>query len=567
MTREVEARLKISARDATGRTFGAIASKLGEIDKRADAFNRRQGVMARQAQEMFGVISRYAAPAVLAYAAKDALVDFAALERQMTRIGITAGSSAEQTSKAFEQVQQVSKDMNFDSVQPAIEALDTLVASGKSLEEAMAFLPSVLATAQASGAATSDIANTGLKAASALKIEASELQRAFDIMVTGGKAGQFELKDMAREIPGLANSFATLGYEGEEGLKRLVAILQTIREDTGDASSAATQAQNIFGKMLSGDTIKKFSDFGIDLRKEMEAARKTGEDAVSAFVRLSKEAVDGDYTKLPLLFTDQEFRLGMQSLMTSADSLEKFLKVMNSAEVDGTVFRDLNRVMSDTQASIDRMANSWEKLKTSVGGAIAPVAAPAMDAVTSTLDKRSAIRRGLEQSGMTSVIDREAWMLKQLPFGAFSSSREADRMAMAGGYRDRQFLMDYRAGTEANKDDAFNVPQTREQRRALLKSADPSSIGMAGMGGTLIEDASKAGDEIKSRSEEAGNNLAKGGEQAASAMERAAQAIISAAAAFSRLGSFSGGGGTGVNANTGRSMPPAAGRPAGTGRQ
>jgi TP901 family phage tail tape measure protein len=567
MTREVEARLKISARDATGRTFGAIAGKLGEIDKRAAAFNRRQSVMARQAQEMFGVISRYAAPAVLAYAAKEALLDFAALERQMTRIGITAGSSAEQTAQAFEQVQQVSKDMNFDGVQPAIEALDTLVASGKSLEEAMAFLPSVLATAQASGAATADIANTGLKAASALKIETSELQRAFDIMVTGGKAGQFELKDMAREIPGLANSFATLGYEGEEGLKRLVAILQTIREDTGDASSAATQAQNIFGKMLSGDTIRKFSDFGIDLRKEMEAARKTGEDAVSAFVRLSKEAVDGDYTKLPLLFTDQEFRLGMQSLMTSAESLEKFLKVMNSAEVDGTVFRDVNRVMSDTQASIDRMSNSWERLKTSLGGAIAPIAAPAMDAVSSDLDKGGAIRRGLQKQGMSSFFDREAWMLREMPLGAFSSSRDADRMAMAGGYRDRDFLLDYRAGTEANKDDAFNVPQTRAQRRALLKAADPEAIGMAGMGGTLIEDASRAGDEIKTRSEEAGNNLAKGGEQAASAMERAAQAILSAATAISRLGNFSGGGGTGVNANTGRSMPAAAGRPAGTGRQ
>lgn len=571
MTREVEARLKISARDATGRTFGAIAGKMAEIDKKAEAFNRRQSVMARQAQETFGIISRYAAPAVLAYAARDALVDFAALERQMTRIGITAGASAEQTAAAFEQVQQVSKDMNFDSVQPAIEALDTLVASGKSLEEAMGFLPSVLATAQASGAATADIANTGLKAASALKIETSALQRAFDLMVAGGKAGQFELKDMAREIPGLANSFATLGYEGEEGLKRLVAILQTIREDTGDASSAATQAQNIFGKMFSEETSNKFKKFGINLRAEMEAAKAYGEDAVSAFVRLSQEAINGDYSKLPLLFSDQEFRLGMQSLMTSADSLQKFLNVMNSAEIDGTVFRDLNRVMSDTQASIDRMSNSWERLKTSLGGAIAPVAAPAMDAASGAIDKRSAIRRGLEKQGMTSVIDREAWMLKELPLGVFSSSREADRMAMAGGYRDRDFLLNYRAGTEAAKEDAFNVPRSREERRALLKAASPAAIGMADMGGTLIEDAGKAGDEIKSRSEEAGERIAQGGEQAASALERAAQAIVSAATAFSRLGSFSGGGAggnsTGVNANTGRSMPPSVGRPAGTGRQ
>ncbi len=120
-----------------------------------------------------------------------------------------------------------------------------------SLEEAMAFLPAVLTATQASGAAAEDIANTAMKAASALKLEANQMGNAFDIMVTGGKAGQFELRDMAQYIPTLANSFASLGYSGEEGLKRLVAILQTIREDTGSAESAATQAGEIFGKIYA----------------------------------------------------------------------------------------------------------------------------------------------------------------------------------------------------------------------------------------------------------------------------------------------------------------------------
>jgi hypothetical protein len=349
MMREVEARLKISAVDKTGRVFKGVADKMGEINRRAAAYNRQQGMLMRSTAEMYATIARYAAPAALAYGVKASITEFAALERQMTRIGITADASAKQTSEAFAEAQRVAKDLNYDSVQPAIEALDTLVASGKSLEEAMAFLPSVLATAQASGAATADIANTGLKAADALKIETAQLQRAFDIMVTGGRR-QFELKDMAQYIPSLANSFSSLGYRGEDGLRRLVAILQTIREDTGDASAAATQAQNIFGKMFSGETMKKFGEFGIDLRKEMKAAAAAGEDAVSAFVRLSKEAIDGDYTKLPLLFTDQEFRLGMQSLMTSSDSLERFLEGDELGRGEWTSGVIGNKVMSDTQA-------------------------------------------------------------------------------------------------------------------------------------------------------------------------------------------------------------------------
>src|SRR5690606_37601096 len=186
---------------------------------------------------------------------------------------------------------------------------------------------------------------------------------------------------------GLANSFATLGYEGEDGLKRLVSVLQSIREDTGNASSAATQAQNIFGKMYSEETAKKFGKMGVDLRKEMAAAKQAGEDALSAFVRLSKEAIDGDLSKLPLLFTDQEFRLGMQSLITSEESFRKFMETMNSAEVDGVVWRDLNRVLSDSQSSIDRMAGSWDKLMKSFGrGIAASGGVEAMDAVSNTID-------------------------------------------------------------------------------------------------------------------------------------------------------------------------------------
>lgn len=579
MTREVEARLKISARDATGRTFGAIAGKLGEIDKRAAAFNRRQGLMARQAQETFGLISRYAAPAALAYGAKEALVDFAALERQMTRIGITAGASGEQTAKAFQEAQQVAKDLKYDSVQPAIEALDTLVASGKSLEEAMGFLPSVLSTAQASGAATNDIANTGLKAAEALKIEASQLQRAFDIMVSGGKAGQFELKDMAQYIPGLANSFASLGYEGEDGLKRLVAMLQTIREDTGDASAAATQAQNIFGKMFSSDTSKKFADFGINLRKEMEAAKASGEDAVSAFVRLSNEAIKGDFTKLPLLFTDQEFRLGMQSLMTSADSLQKFLNVMNSAEVDGTVFRDLSKVMSDTQASIDGMSNSWERLKTSIGGAAAPVATEGMNALANSLDYHGAVNAGLEKSGVHGFVDRTM-------FGLTSSADEKMRMAIRGGYNNREDLgayyqRQYESGT-------VKASVGRHSRGVAMPASPASSPVPAIMGQISIPSrgdfraALRDGLGLEKEGDKWGQAVADGGKQAGQEIEKSAAfikvagydvstAIMNAArelaAAARSINSFPGAGGRpAVNADTGRTMP-AVGRPAGTGRQ
>jgi hypothetical protein len=243
---------------------------------------------------------------------------------------------------------------------------------------------------------------------------------------------------MAAYIPELANSFATLGYSGEDGLKHLIAMLQTLREDTGSATAAATQAQNIFGKMYNADTAKKFSKFGIDLRKELSAARKNGEDAVSAFVRLSKEAIKGDLTKLPLLFTDQEFRLGMQSLITSSDSLERFFKILNSAEVDGAVFRDVKRITGDTQASIDRMAASWDKFVSTFGAKASKLVVPVMDSVSYATDKQDAIDRALKERGMGYL--ESQWHQVGL------SQKDQDLLAIEGGFKDPDLRAKYQFG-------------------------------------------------------------------------------------------------------------------------
>lgn len=607
MTREVEARLKISAVDRTGQVFKSVAGKMDQVNRRAGEFNKNQVALART-QERMAAIGRIGAVAgvALAAGARSAVIDFAAVERQMQRIGITADASSEQTKQAFQSLQQVTKQFALP-LDDGIKALDTLVSSGLNLQDAMAFLPSVLATAQASGAATEDIANTAIKASSALKIQTSEMQKAFDVMVAGGKAGQFELKDMAGYIPELANSFASLGYTGQDGLKQLIALLQTLREDTGSASAAATQAQNIFGKMFSSDTAKKFSDFGIDLRKELDAAKKSGEDAVSAFVRLSNEAVKGDLSKLPLLFTDQEFRLGMQSLMTSADSYKKFIDAVNSSKVDGTVFRDVDRVLAGTQAKIDQLSSDWEKLKLSFGGAIAPVASPIMQSISRGLDYDSAKQEGAKKRGYS-------WLRRNL---GFVTEGEADDLAYEGGYRDEAWLKAYRQNiylrgkarpSTGRQNMPVNVPEFPGGGRnfgpknlpgqdapipmARPEITSPSAIASLqrqyqeyGRGRQIAESmTSQVGTDVlgplERRLETAAKSVADGGKEGAdaitgsadkirsagtdagSAIASAADKLVSAAQmianALARGTSFRPSGAAPVNANTGRSMAPAA---------
>lgn len=360
----------------------------------------------RRAGIFFGGMTMAATAA--GYAAAKTYASFADVERRMARIGITADATSDDITSAFTTLQQQAQKVAMP-VEKAMAALDTLVASGMNLKDAMSFLPSVLATAQASGSETQDIANTALKASSALKISAEQMQAAFDMMLTGTKAGQFELPDMSQYLPELANSYASLGYEGLEGLRELIAVLQTLREDTGSASAAATQAQNIFGKMYSEETAKRFKKFGKDLRSEMAAAKKNGESTIGAFIRLSKEAVKGDMSKLPLLFSDQEFRLGMQSLMTSGDSLARFFRSMDGLKVKDAVFNDLNRILEGSQAKIDKFKGTWDSLMTKIGGNVAGGVNPVLDGINEHMDRTAAYAEGLRKTGADDPQTKRAY--------------------------------------------------------------------------------------------------------------------------------------------------------------
>ncbi|WP_327211993.1 phage tail tape measure protein [Rhizobium beringeri] len=432
--RTVEATLRISGKANTAGMAKQVNRDLDSINRRALEFNKRSGVIGR-VQERARTIGTASGVAIAAaaYGAKQALVDFAAVERQMNRIGNNSSASSEEVKAAFSELQQQARQLALPLDQ-AIEGLDTLVASGMTLKEAMTFLPSVLATAQASGAATEDVANAGLKAASAFKIAAPQMQHAFDLMVAGGQAGQYELKDMAGDIPRLANLFATLGYTGEDGLKRLVAILQTIREDTGSSEEAATAAENVFNKMYSNETSNKFKKFGIDLRSEMKKSAESGEDALTGFIRITRKALGGDMTNLGLLFEDTQAQAGMRSLLTSSERLAHYMDELGNPSVNGTVYRNLQKIIADTQGSIDKFNASYEAFKLTLTSAvIAPVAAPIMDAITKNLTEQDAMNRGMEKRGYSKA--------RQL-FG-FTTDEDAMDLKYEGGYRDPDFLKNY----------------------------------------------------------------------------------------------------------------------------
>lgn len=569
-------RLKKAERDYA---LSASGVRLSEKDRRMEQLMiaRSEELKARRQRWMTFGRDVAIGTMVAGYSAARAYSSFADLERRVSRIAINADQGASAIAPTIDNLRKVANDTKLP-FEAMVTGLETLVASGRSLKESLDFLPSVALTAQASGAEIQDIALSADSLAGSMKISSKEMQKAFDILVAGGKAGKFELKDMAQYLPSLLPAFAALGYTGTEGLQKMVAMLQIVRNQTGDASSAATNLANVFQKMNSQETVGKFKKFGIDLNAELEKAKKNGKDVLDTFLDLTQKATKGDLSKLTLLFNDKQVQDGVRALMTQRDALNDLQAALG--KVDGSSLRDFNQIAQDSAANIQEMSNNWDGFVSRLGQSIAPAANTALKAVNQATDYMDAVREGLKKRGM-GMASREAWLFYNLPLGGFSSSEEADQLAFDNGYRGDDlmnrlrekrmkamrgrglgYIEDYGAGADLHGWDPANlprrpgqgksggmpIPMSRPDMPAAGNAAGPngydayassrraSDADLAGAprarnsagidshwtaptGGGRARNwgADEAGEKLKTAADEASSKLAEGGAQAGSA--------------------------------------------------
>lgn len=368
MTRAVRVEAVITAQDKLRPGLSSAARALQRFEKQQSRTINTMGGAAALALHRHEMLAQRAAGIFAGYLGaqqvQESVKRFAEVERGMSRVGITGDATVEQTKEGTQKLREMALAMSLPT-DKMIKGMDALTASGKTFHDAMAIMPAVSRTAQASGSEVEDIAKTSTATMEHMGIAIRDLGEAHDIMAAGGKLGQFELKDQARYLPSLLPAARAVGMAGTDGLRKIVAMLQVIRSGSGTAEEAAASASNIFQKMESEETANKFKKMGIDLTKEMAKARKEGKDLVTVFLDLSQQATKGDLSKLPQLFSDMEFARGMRALLTGREKIGEFERAMKNAA--GTVESDFKRVISDTQGSLDRLGESFDRAKASAG--------------------------------------------------------------------------------------------------------------------------------------------------------------------------------------------------------
>ena len=292
------------------------------------------------------------------------------------------------------------------------------------------------------------------------------MQRAFDILVTAGKAGKFELRDMARELPGLAPMAAAVGLQGTDGLRNLAAMLQIVRNQTGTAGEAATNLQNLFQKMETEETVNKFKKFGIDLRKEMAQARKEGRSVLETFLQLADRATKGDLSKLPQLIADMQFANATRAILSQRDALRKLSGSLRN--VDGATIKDLREVTYDSAAAATRLGNAWDNVKTSLAGLADTGGASSM------LEQ---IAKGADRTARDLMTLNQAIRDHGVLTGTAKWIEEQKREMDQKGERIPDKVVEDARRRYENEQIAKNFPAMIEQRQKILDAFDKANQG------------------------------------------------------------------------------------------
>lgn len=381
--------------------FGRRAQSATDMTIRRMAVLRRQveGVRAELRQlAMQDLQSRWAdlvAAGGAAMAARGVVAAQARSESALRDIAITVGvARTADEARLGGIVEQTARQTRL-SLEEVRTGMARLAAGGLSdVAEFGRMMPEVAKAAKAWRATTEDMAALALVARDTLGI--ADARRAFNVVGTGGKLGEFEIPDMTRYLPSLAPQLAAIGMRGEKGLAQGVGYLQASRRGAGTAEEAATNFANFLAKVTSREFADRWHDLtGRSLAQDQAALMAKGYDAVGATLKLidayMKRQGKGDLMRRLGSGTDAEAQAaiaelqqahGLGELFTDMQAA-KFIraalmyrdlqqKVASEAMKGSPLDEDFAHAIDTTESAKERLSVAWEGLTSRIGRAIKP---------------------------------------------------------------------------------------------------------------------------------------------------------------------------------------------------
>lgn len=298
----------------------------------------------------------------------------AEFESTLSDIGKTAGSTQKDILKLADNLKQLSMPSRTN-LAPSVLAkgIQDLVAQGLKLDDAVASIETLGKVAVATNSDLTDVTKTGFQLQSALKIKPTELKATFDALAFAGKAGAFELKDMAQFMPTIASAASSLGIKGKDGAVALASMMQMVRKDAPGAAEASTRLTDALLKMTAPESVKNFKKFGVDIEAVLKNAVKNGINPMDAAIKELIRVTGNDPFKLSQIFGDKEAKLALMSLMKYKEEYEKLKALAGGTAAEGTIQADFAKSLETFNQQFATLTNAGEILALSLGSKLMPV--------------------------------------------------------------------------------------------------------------------------------------------------------------------------------------------------
>jgi TP901 family phage tail tape measure protein len=403
-------RISAPARKASEALRGLASSTNTKVGGVFSSINREIGYTNRSLDNMRGRVVEAIGQAYLLKNALQAPIQSAIdFETTLTDIGQKTDQNRQQMKEFGRYVRDLAPATNKTALELA-KAQDVLVGMGMEFETAKQALPLLGKAATAYRVEIADAAKMSMAFVDNLKIKINELPDAFDRASAAGKAGAVELKDMAQYMPAIGAIAASKGMAGQKAVLQVATALQITRKGAGDAAQAASNLKNVFQKMTSTETMKKFGDQALImdqlsgklkmskdkkaakaiekyyesqwLKAQLELRQKKGLSPLEAFVDVTKDMLARNKgMTISDFFADQEVQLGMASLIQNYDEWQKMMKEVEATYKGGTE-RDYAERLNDLAQKVGGLNAAWETFKITIGGTLGPILVPVLQNLT-----------------------------------------------------------------------------------------------------------------------------------------------------------------------------------------
>lgn len=375
MTSELIVRL----RDMASSPARAVANSMARL---RDA----QRANARQMNEMRGRMLDATAAAYTLYRGISAPVNASRdFESALTDLADKGNMSTSQMNSFGAMARTIAPKVNQLSTE-VVRGADYLVGMGLGIEATTKAMPAIGRAATGTRASIETLSSAAFAVIDNLKVPAERTASALDIMAYAGKEGGYELRDMAKDFPAMTASMQAFGSTGVNAVADLAAALQIVRKGAGSGAEAATNMNNILQKIVAPATVRKFKEFGIDIRKELVKAQKAGVSPIEMIVKQTQKALKGDLSKLGDLFEDSQVQKGLRPLL---QQFEDYIDLRERAMKNsgGTVDQSFALQMDSNREKLKASKIKLNNMAISIGNALIPAINQVVDALGPLIEK------------------------------------------------------------------------------------------------------------------------------------------------------------------------------------